>query len=76
MTKFNDGRVLWPSIGYDGKAVVFERDFKIWQLDTKTGESYPVPITLVGAAASPGVTHLTLNTFTDLALSPDAKKLR
>ncbi len=75
VTKFNDGRVLWPSIGYDGKAVVFERDFKIWQLDTKTGESYPVPITLVGAPASPGVTHLTLNTFTDLALSPDAKKI-
>ncbi len=40
MTKFTDGRVLWPSIGYDGKAIVFERDFKIWQLDTKSGEAY------------------------------------
>ena len=51
MTKFTDGRVLWPSIGYDGKAMVFERDFKIWQLDTKNGEAYPLPITLVGSAA-------------------------
>ena len=50
VTKFTDGRVLWPSMGYDGKAIVFERDFKIWQLDTKTGEAYPVPITLVGSA--------------------------
>ena len=75
ITKFNDGRVLWPSIGYDGKAIVFERDFKIWQLDTKNGEAYAVPITLVGSAASPGVTHLTLNQFTDLALAPDAKKI-
>ncbi len=75
VTKFTDGRVLWPSIGYDGKSIVFERDFKIWQLDTKTGESYAVPITLVGSAASPGVQHLTLNQYTDLALSPDAKKI-
>ena len=51
MTKFTDGRVLWPTIGYDGKAVVFERDFKIWQLDTKNGEAYALPITLVGSAA-------------------------
>src|SRR5579872_6687355 len=75
VTKFTDGRVLWPSIGYDGKAVVFERDFKIWQLDTKNGEAYALPITLVGSAASPGMQHLTLSQFTDLALSPDAKKI-
>src|SRR5271157_5911528 len=37
-TKFTDGRVIWPTISYDGKAVVFERDFKIWQLDTQTGK--------------------------------------
>ena len=75
VTKFTDGRVLWPSIGYDGKVIVFERDFKIWQLDTKNGEAYSLPITLVGSAASPGITHLTLSTFTDLDLSPDAKKI-
>jgi tricorn protease len=75
VTKFTDGRGLWPSIGYDGKAIVFEHDFKIWQLDTKNGEAYSLPITLVGSAASPGITHLTLNTFTDLKLSPDAKKI-
>jgi Tol biopolymer transport system component len=75
ITKFTDGRVLWPSIGYDGKAIVFERDFKIWQLDTKNGEAYAVPITLVGSAAGPGVTHLPITTYTDLALSPDARKI-
>jgi tricorn protease len=75
ITKFNDGRVLWPSIGYDGKAIVFERDFKIWQLDTKNGEAYALPITLVGSSAIPTVSHLTLNTFSDFALSPDGKKI-
>jgi tricorn protease len=75
VTKFSDGRVLWPTIGYDGKAVVFERDFKIWQLDTKSGEAYPVPITLVGSAATPEVSHLSLNQFNDLAVSADARKV-
>ena len=75
ITKFNDGRVIWPSISYDGKAIVFERDFKIWKLDTKTGEAFQLPLKLMGMAAGPGTTHLTLNTFTDLALSPDSKKI-
>ncbi len=75
ITKFNDGRVIWPSIAYDGKAIVFERDFKIWKLDTKTGEAFQLPLKLMGMAAGPGTTHLTLNTFTDLALSPDSKKI-
>jgi len=75
VTKFTEGRVLWPSISYDGKSIVFEHDFKIWQLDTKSGEAYKVPITLVGSAAGPGVTHMALNQFTDLRLSPDGKKV-
>ena len=75
VTRFTDGRVLWPTIAYDGKAIVFERDFKIWMLDTKNSEAYALPITLVGSPASPGATHSTLNQFTDLALSPDAKKI-
>ena len=75
VTKFTTGRVLWPSIGYDGKAIVFERDFKIWQLDTKSGEAYPLSITLVGSAASPEIQHLSLTQFSDLTLSPDARKI-
>jgi len=75
VTKFTDGRVLWPSIGYDGKSVVFERDFKIWQLDTRSGEAYAIPITLVGSAATPEVQHLTLNSFNDLSLSADGRKV-
>jgi tricorn protease len=75
VTKFTDGRVIWPSIGYDGKSIVFERDFKIWQLDTRTGEAYAVPITLVGSAATPEISHLALSSFNDLAVSPDARKV-
>ena len=41
-------------------------------IDTKTGEAFQLNLKLMGMAAGPGTTHLTLNTFTDLALSPDS----
>ena len=76
VTQFAKGRVLWPSISRDGRTIAFERDFGIWKLDTASGKSEEVPITRRGAPASPGVEHLTLtNHFTELALSPDGKKI-
>ena len=76
VTQFNDGRVLWPSISYDGKTIVFERDFGIWKLDTATGKAAPIEITRRGATGTPEVTHLSLNNqFRDLVLAPDGRKL-
>jgi Tol biopolymer transport system component/C-terminal processing protease CtpA/Prc len=76
LTRFTDGRVLWPSIAYDGRAIAFERDMALWLLDPASGSAHEVPITLRGAPASPGVEHLALDRqFRDLALSPDGKKV-
>jgi len=75
VTKFTDGRVLFPSIGYDGKSIVFEREFEIWKLDTATGAVARVPIALRGAPAAAGERRLVETTFTNLAISPDGKKL-
>ncbi|WP_321473826.1 S41 family peptidase [uncultured Paludibaculum sp.] len=75
LTKFKDGRVLWASIGYDGKTIVFERDFAIWQCDAKNGQASQVPITLRGVPSGNGFTRQTLTTFGGLALSPDGKKI-
>jgi Tol biopolymer transport system component/C-terminal processing protease CtpA/Prc len=76
LTRFSDGRVLWPTISADGKTIAFERDFGIWTVDTATGKSQPVPITLAGAVASPEDQHKTLrDDFRHLALSPDGKKV-
>jgi tricorn protease len=75
ITKFTTGRVLWPTIAYDGKTIVFERNFTLWQLDTVTGKSAKIPVTLRGAPTSPGVTRLQLSSWNGLALSPDGKKL-
>lgn len=76
ITRFKDGRVLWPNISYDGRLIVFEHDFAIWKLDTANGQTTEVPITRRGAPASPTVEHLTLtNQIQELQLSPDGKKV-
>ncbi len=75
LTHFKAGRVLWPSIGNDGKTVVFERDFGIWKASTGTGKAEEVRIQLRGLPASPGVTHVSETNFSRLALSPDGTKI-
>jgi Tol biopolymer transport system component/C-terminal processing protease CtpA/Prc len=76
VTRFDGGRVLWPTISYDGRTIVFERDFEIWKLETADGRAARVPIARRGVPASPSLEHVTLNNgYQDLALSPDGRKL-
>ncbi|HEX9163050.1 MAG TPA: S41 family peptidase [Thermoanaerobaculia bacterium] len=76
VTKFTNGRVLWPSISADGRTIVFERDFGIWKLDTASGNASQIPVALRGVPAAAGVEHRRLNDhFEDLAVSPDGKKV-
>jgi C-terminal processing protease CtpA/Prc/WD40 repeat protein len=44
-------------------------------MDTATSKAERVPVTLRGAPASPGVTHVAETNFSKLALSPDGKKI-
>jgi tricorn protease len=75
VTQFTDGRVLWPTISYDGRTIVFERNFEIWKMDTADGQTTRVQITKRGVPAMPMLEHVTLNNgFQDLALSPDGRK--
>ena len=76
VTNFRDGRVLWPSISYDGSAIVFERNLGIWRLDPSSGNASAIPITLRGVAAAPAIEHRTISDrFSEYALSPDGKKV-
>lgn len=75
LTHFTGGRVLWPSMSYDGKTVVFERGFGIWKADARTGKAEEVKITLRGLPSGPGVTHEAVTAWGGLALSPDGKKI-
>jgi Tol biopolymer transport system component/C-terminal processing protease CtpA/Prc len=76
VTAFKNGRVVWPSIAYDGKTIVFERNMGVWSLDVASGRAAEVPITLRGASVATGVEHQTLTQgFASLALSPDGRKV-
>jgi tricorn protease len=76
LSSFTDGRVLWPSISYDGREVVFEHNFAIWKLDTASGKASEVAITRRGASAGPAVERQRLSDqISELQLSPDGKKV-
>ena len=76
LTTFTSGRVLWPTIGYDGRTIVFERDFQLWKYDIASRQAISIPVRLRGVAASPAVERLKLtNQFREMALSPDGKKV-
>jgi tricorn protease len=75
LTSFKSGRCLWPTLSYDGKFIVFERGFAIWKVDTHSGKAEELHIALRGVPSSPGVTHMAINSWSGLALSPDGKKV-
>lgn len=75
LTHFTSGRLLWPTISYDGKTVVFERNFGIWKADARTGKAEEIRITLRGVPSGPGVTHEAITAWSGLGLSPDGKKI-
>lgn len=76
LTNFTDGRVLWAKISYDGKQIVFERDFKVWQMNTDGGKAAEVAINLRGLPATSLTERINLSTqIREFALSPDGKKV-
>lgn len=76
LTQFKDGRVLWPTISYDGRLMVFERNFGIWKFDPANNQASEIKITRRGVSIGTSVEHVTLtNQFQELALSPDGRKV-
>ncbi|MGE3466829.1 MAG: LpqB family beta-propeller domain-containing protein, partial [Pyrinomonadaceae bacterium] len=76
VTTFTDGRVLFPSISYDGQEIVFERNFRIWKMKSDGGSPRELSITLRGVAATPMTGRASLGSqLRELALSPDGKKV-
>jgi Tol biopolymer transport system component/C-terminal processing protease CtpA/Prc len=77
VTAFRSGRVLYPNLSYDGKMLVFERDFGIWRLDTATGKAEAVAVTMRGAPAGPDLAErVTIaGGFGTLDVARDGKKV-
>jgi Tol biopolymer transport system component len=76
LTNFTDGRVLWPSISYDGKQIVFERNFKLWTINADGGKPTELNISLRGVSTVSLNERMNLSSqIRELALSPDGKKV-
>ncbi|MCR4373730.1 MAG: DPP IV N-terminal domain-containing protein, partial [Acidobacteria bacterium] len=76
LTTFTSGRVLFPSLSANGRVLAFERQFGVWTCDPATGVARQVPIRLKGASATPVPGRLRqTNGFSNLALSPDGRKV-
>ena len=76
LTNFKTGRVLWANISSDGRQIVFERDFKIWTLDTDGGSAKEVAITLRGLPSGNSNERKNFGTqVSEFSLSPDGKKI-
>ncbi len=75
ISNFTNGRCLWPTLSKDGKTILFERNFAVWKLDTASGKTSEVNISLRGTPAAPSLTHMQIAAWNNLALSPDGKKI-
>ncbi len=75
LTHFTSGRVLFPTLGNHGKTIVFERDFNLWKYDVASGKAQKVPVELRGSPAGAGIRHEVVSKFTEMAVSPDGKKV-
>ncbi|HLJ78097.1 MAG TPA: S41 family peptidase [Acidobacteriaceae bacterium] len=75
ITKFERGRVLFPSISYDGRSMVFERNLAIWKLDLASGKAAKVAVELRGVPSGPDVQLRHEREYDEMAVSPDGKKL-
>jgi len=75
ITRFNDGRLLFPSISADGSTIAFERDFGIWTLGTSGSDARRLDITLMGSIEGPGVdAEDQTSGWGSIAVSPDGEK--
>lgn len=75
VTHHTSGRLFFPSISSDGNTIVYEEDFGIWKLDTKTGKSTPIKINIVSDEKENEVETITVRDEAEgYDLSPSTKR--
>ncbi|HET7039186.1 MAG TPA: hypothetical protein VFH97_04820, partial [Gemmatimonadales bacterium] len=76
VTDFTDGDIFWPALSADRRAIVFERDFRIWRLDLATRRTAPVPVEIKAETQSALVMRMTFDSEADdYDLAPSAKRI-
>lgn len=76
VTRFADGRLLFPAIARRNGLIVFERDARLWRLDPAGGEPEPIDLRVRGDTKyTPVRVESWSRGFSELRLSPDGKKV-
>jgi len=76
VTKFKDGNLFYPSLSKDGAKLVFEHDFGLWTLDTKTGNAQALAVYAPSDDRSNTLRRETLRTGAqEMQISPDGKQI-
>jgi Tol biopolymer transport system component/C-terminal processing protease CtpA/Prc len=75
VTRFRDGRVLWPAIARRAGTIVFEREWGLWRLDPASGEAAPLELRVRGDTRLTPVRVDTYTRVNELRLAPDGKKI-
>ena len=76
VTRFTDGRLLFPTIARNVGLIVFERDARLWRLDPAAGEAEPITLRVRGDTKyTPVRVESWSRNFSELHLSPDGKKI-
>lgn len=76
VTRFSQGRLLFPAIARRAGTIVFEHEWQLWRLDPGSGEAAPIAIRArTDAKYTPVRVESYSRGFSELRLSPDGKKL-
>ena len=76
VTKFHAGSVFYPTLAQDGSRLVFEHDFGLWTLDTKTGDAKPLQIYAPSDDRANTLRRETFRTGAqEMKVSPDGKQI-
>jgi tricorn protease len=76
LTRFADGRLLFPAVARRSGLVVFERDARLWRLDPAGGEPEPIDVRVRGDTKyTPVRIESWSRNFSELRLSPDGRKV-
>jgi tricorn protease len=76
ITSFKTGDVRWPSIGADGRTIVFEHDFGIWKLDVAVKKASPIKLD-IAAETQDNLTEMQpfSSQADDYDLAPSARRI-
>ena len=75
VTHHTTGRLFFPSISSDGKTIVYEEDFGLWKMDTATGKSTQIKISIASDDKDNDVETVTIHSDANsYDLSPSTKR--